>query len=476
MSTKRTSRIGKIVSGARSRFQNLEHILRNLRKQAQKHNRKSRDRKRNIRDAIALVLTIAFFALYHAGYFYYITETTQSIYDVASQIEACQQVVWRPMSPINTCVTRRTIWLRLDPDFYRRGTNYGLSASHRKLAMLLSVVAREHPKVVVLDVGGNKEANPKKDDPLRSFFRNVARASCEDSNCTTWILVSSVRADRAGGQPRRWGSSLAAPAVIAESKGRILSASSLALTGIYSGYQRSVAIAMRCNNSSESGSSVRYNAAWLAAAAIDGRKNVILRSLIEEQRVLPSQSKCQIQKNGINSSRTTERVFYHWRESSMCEKGDACLDASGVLEDGATPRVLKPLVDAGVFIGPGLNSAGAIGDIHASPLGLMSGTMLLLNAYHTFRAGGVKNPLVQYVLIAILGLLSVIFAEEKNKENVTLAASWLLSLITVAFAGELFLYNIYIDFGFLFATVAVSSASTAIVKSLPMLNSVSKEE
>ncbi|MGC8486332.1 MAG: hypothetical protein ACP5O6_11995 [Candidatus Baltobacteraceae bacterium] len=266
------------------------------------------------------------------------------------------------------------------------------------------------------------------------------------------------------------------PSVIAGSKGGILSASSLALTGIYSGYQRSVAIAMRCNNSSGLGSSIRYNAAVLASAVIDGDKTDILRSLAEEQKFLPSLPQCRSQKNIFIASRTTESVFYHWRESSMCERGDACLDASGVIEDGTSPRALEPLVNAGVFIGPGLDSPGAIGDIHASPLGLMSGTMLLLNAYHTVRAGGVKNPRFQYALIVVLGLLSVLFAEEKSMENLTLAASWILSLITVAFAGEFFLHNVYIDFGFLFATVAVGSASTAIVRSIPALKSVSREE
>ena len=160
----------------------------------------------------------------------------------------------------------------------------------------------------------------------------------------------------------------------------------------------------------------------------------------------------------------------------MCEEGDACLDASGVIADGTTARALDPLVHAGVFVGPGLDSPGAIGDIHASPLGLMSGTMLLLNAYRTVRAGGIKNPEVQYALIVIWGLLSVLFAEEKSMENLTLAASWTLSLITVAFAGEFYLHNVYIDFGFLFATVAVGSASTAILRSIPALRSASKYE
>ncbi|MDH2910228.1 MAG: hypothetical protein PXZ07_08985, partial [Candidatus Eremiobacteraeota bacterium] len=327
-------------------------------------------------------------------------------------------------------MTRRTIWLRLDPSFYKRGANYALSASHRKLALLLSIVAREHPKFVVLDVGGNNKTNGTKRDPLRSFFRRVVHKPCRKSGCTTWILVSSVRAGGADGSPRRWGNLLLPPALVARSKGHILPASSVAPIGTYSGYQRSIATATRFNNYSGSGSHVLFNAAVVAAAVMNRDTNTLTRIRKEENRLRPALKTRLPPTKYPYEPLGTERVFYLWRESSMCGNGLACLDASGMLEVGDSPRVLAPLVNAGVFIGPGLDSPGAIGDIHASPLGLMSGTVLLLNAFRTLRTGGVKDFPFQYALIGLLGLVSVLSAEKKNWENMTLAASWLLSFGT----------------------------------------------
>jgi len=411
---------------------------------------------RNVKKLVAIGAMLAFFALWFSplhnrGPLYSITQSNQSFYDSASQQGECGRVRFATVRNDRACELRKTIWVRLDPKFYKYGASYHLSVGHRRLARLLAFLARQKPKVVVVDVALTMPPGKGRRDAVRSFFDRVARTPCRSGVCTKWILASAVRTKRNAHDTCVWGASPLSAATLSRSANKIFMASPVGEVGESSGYERFVGIATTCKNARKSESSVRLNAAVLAAA------------IMETNRRAPNPTDATIIRNERARWGDKQRIFYRWQEKHICHQGDVCLSATGIFETGHSSAPFSFLKDAAVFVGPGRRSPGALTDIHITPLGLMPGTLVLINAYRTLLNGGVNTAPFQNIAIVIIGLAIAVSAEKKQSENMVLLLGWLFSAVIALSIGLLFEHQIYIEFGFLFATVSISSALTVFI-------------
>ncbi len=449
-------RLKKIVTAASKR---LIHLLK---KKASAIWRDALGILRDFKKLVAILAMLFFFALWisplhNDGPLYSITQSNQSFYDSASQQNECKHVRFTNVQNDRACEFRKTIWVRLDPNFYKYGALYRRSVGHRRLARLLTLLARRNPKVVIVDVGLTMPRGGGRRDAVRSFFDRVARTPCRKGVCTRWILASTVRTRGKPAHSCVWGASPLSAATLSRSANKIFMASSVGEVGESSGYERFVGIATTCKNARNSGSSVRLNAAVLAA------------EIMGTNRRAPNPTDPTIIRNERARWGDKQRIFYRWREKYVCHQSDACLSATGILEMGASSAPYASLKNAAVFVGPGRRSAGAISDIHITPLGLMPGTLVLINAYRTLLRGGVYVVPLQKILIVIIGLAIAVSAEMKHSENIVLLLGWLFSISIALSIGFLFEHQTYIEFGFLFATVSISSALTVFIGAMEPL-------
>lgn len=329
----------------------------------------------------------------------YIATTNAQAYDFAMAKEQCTDLSTSADAD-DYCDIGPLRWVRLDRTFYRKPHNV-YPTDRRELAELLHRLLILKPRIIAVDflIDGSGKSDP--------VYEEVADylGSCRRGGCATTLVFS--RSLGFAGDKAVWSSTPlqkfddTAPTDRhfyfghvdfdeddATGYGRTMRPIEVACT-------RQTACASRAYLSFPALVHLLY--ARDAAARVNMQHSLAMLHCANEvcstafERALPTTISRTFRNTGFAAIVPTDYekryIDYAFDENLLREKGNLSLSRDDLYSSSAAPKVRNAVV----LVGASSDGLGSLQDVHATPLGIQPGIVMILNATNTVFHGGMSS-------------------------------------------------------------------------------------